>query len=294
MWEANRLGGDKWQEHPVGSRLARVPGDMGHQELPQPSCPPDEHDGFPPGHMLQGEEVESIQAQTEEVIVTIATKEPTVDELIDDIVETRKTELAAKIRPQEKRPYMYLSDIHQCSRHNFYSMTEGDKRKPVDDWLQGLFDAGKLWEDEIVRELTKMRFEVIAGQQSVEVKYGGRVKSLNGQVIGRGRIDGMIRYRSMRFPMEIKSMGENKFRSVNTIDDLFKVEYTEKYLRQILLYLYGNNLETGLFILTDRSGHWKLIPVCLGNYLDYVEKILRNMEATWEAKAAGKEPDRIP
>jgi len=216
-----------------------------------------------------------------------------LEELIDEIVEVRKQRMLAKIRKQEKRNYMYLSDIHKCTRHNYYSMVEGDKRRPINEWLQSLFDAGNIFEDEVVRELLAMRFRVVKAQQSIRVMYGGRVEKLRGQIIGSGKIDGMISYKGHEFPLEIKSLDSNVYRAINTIEDLFKHEYTEKYLRQLLMYLYGNNMEAGFFLINDRGGHWKLIPVYLGNHLDYCEKVLRTMEAAFEAKAKGEVPDRI-
>jgi len=221
------------------------------------------------------------------------TEKPAVEKLIDEIMDARQKSLKTKLREQTKRPYMYLSDIHRCTRHNYYSMVEGDKRRPINEWLICLFESGNMWERETVRELLDLGFDVILGQQSIEINYGGKLKSEKGKIIGKGRIDGMIRYGKERFPLEIKSLGENIFRQINTVEDLFRFEFTEKYLRQLLMYLYGNNLEQGFFLINDRSGHWKLIPVYLGNYLDYCEKVLRNMEAAWEAKVEGKEPARI-
>lgn len=218
---------------------------------------------------------------------------PLIEDLIDEIVEARRSHLQSKIRPQSKRPYMYLSDVHRCTRHNYYSMIEGDKRRPITDWLQALFDSGNVWESETVRELLAMRFEVIAGQQVIELKYSGKREKHRGEVMGKGKIDGMVRYKGESFPMEIKSLGENTYRNIKTVDDLFKSEMTEKYLRQLLMYLYGNNKETGFFLINDRSGHWNPMAVYLGNYIDYCDRVIKNMEAAWEAKIDSKEPDRI-
>jgi len=225
---------------------------------------------------------------TEKVI-----KIPLIEELVTDIIETRTKVTLSEIREQSKRPYMYLSDVHTCYRHNYYSMVEGEKRRPVNQWLQDLFKSGHIWERETVRELMALGFDVIGAQQAVTVKYGGRDRSQHGQIIGKGKIDGMIRYKKTEFPIEIKSMNENVFNSITCVEDLFKKEYTEKYVRQLLMYLWGQGKESGLFIINDRANHWKILTIHLGNYLDYCEKILKNMEATWDARVAEKEPDRI-
>jgi len=221
-------------------------------------------------------------------------KKPVIEDLMDDIFESRKKEIARNIRPQNKRPYLYLSDIHFCNRHNYYSMVEGDKRRPINDYVQLLFESGNIWERETIRELMLLGFDVMAGQQSVEVKYGGKLVDERGKIIGKGRIDGKIKYKKQIIPFEIKSLGENVYRKIESVEDLFKYEFTEKYVRQFLMYLYGDAIEAGIFIINDRSGHWKIMVIYLGNFLDYCEKVLRNMEAAWEAKIAEKEPDRIP
>jgi len=213
-------------------------------------------------------------------------EEPVAEDLANDIVETRSQATKQKIRVQVKRPYMYLSDVHQCTRHNFYSMVDGDKRRPFTPWVQELVESGNVWERETVRELMGLGYDVIAGQQPIEIKY-------KGVVIGKGKIDGKIKFKKKAIPFEIKSLGENIFRGINSVDDFFKYEFTEKYIRQLLMYLWGEGIESGIFIINDRGNHWKVETVHLGNYLDYCEKVLRNMERAWDAKLAGKEPDRI-
>lgn len=213
---------------------------------------------------------------------------PAVDKLASEILEARLTHLKSRIRPQDKRDYMYLSDVHACTRHNFYSMAEGDKRKPMDEFVQARMEAGEIWEPKIISQLTDMGFQWVEGQVRVEIK------NRSGEKIGSGKIDGKIAYGGRRFPCEIKNLSENVFRRIQSVEDLFKTEWTEKYLRQLLLYMYGHNEEQGLFIITDRGGLWRVIPIYLGNHLDYAERVLKNMEAAFEAKKIGQAPDRIP
>ncbi len=221
-------------------------------------------------------------------------KTPAIEGLIQDIWKAREDDLKGQIRPQSKRNYMYLSDIHSCVRHNYYSMAEGDKRKPFETYVIALMNSGNVWERETVRELMKYGFEVVLAQQTIVIPYAGRIKKLQGKTAARGKIDGMILYKRDQIPFEIKSMGQNVYARIETVEDLFSNEWTEKYVRQLLMYLYGNNKEYGFFLLNDRSGHWKMIPVYLGNWLDYAEKTLRLIEDAWEAKALDKIPDRIP
>lgn len=77
---------------------------------------------------------------------------------------------------------------------------------------------------------------------------------------------------------------------------MFEQDWTQKYMRQILCYLLGNNIEQGLFILTDRANHWKVIPVFLGQHLDFAERTLQLIERAWEAKKAyeGGDANAVP
>jgi len=86
-------------------------------------------------------------------------------------------------------------------------------------------------------------------------------------------------------------MNPNIFNQIKSIDDFQKKPHLRKYMRQLQMYLYGNNLESGVFILTDCLGHIKIIPV----YLDYgeCEAILQKIERVDMAIQAKKLPERI-
>jgi len=217
---------------------------------------------------------------------TTAQDTPIADQLAQEILDARLQHLRQQIRPQNKRDYLYLSDVHTCTRHNYYSMVEGDKRNPINEFLQARFEAGNIWEQKIVAQLLDMGFQVTSGQVTVEIKHKDKI-------LGRGKIDGKIRFRGKTIPCEIKNLDGNIFRRINCVEDLFEDEWLEKYVRQLLLYMYGQNEEEGIFLITDRGGLWKVLPIYLGNYLDYAELTLRNMERSMEAKDRGEIPDRI-
>lgn len=211
------------------------------------------------------------------------------EELADEILAGGKEHVRARLskRTPEKRDYMYLSDIHSCGRHNFYSMAEGDKRKPFSEWTDGNLEAGEIWEDVTVSWLGEMGFRV--NERNVPVQ----IKSRSGKLIARGRIDGTVTFKGSVIPAEIKNLDPNVFGRINEVDDLFRQEWTEKYVRQLLMYLYGRNEEAGLFIIGDRAMHYKILVVFLGNYIEYAERVLQLIEKAHAAKEAGQAPDRI-
>jgi CRISPR/Cas system-associated exonuclease Cas4 (RecB family) len=205
-------------------------------------------------------------------------------ELIDAIIGRRNQELSKKINSYPRNQSI-LSDISECERQMVYAVLNWKDRQLFDVNVQSRLDAGNLQEREIINELIKLGFEVILSQQPVDVI------GKNGKLIARGKIDGMIKYEGKKVPFEIKSMNPNIFNGIKSLEDFQKKPYLRKYLRQIQMYLFGNNLEEGIFILTDCLGHIKLLPV----FLDYgeCEAILLKLERV-AAKIDTKEyPDRI-
>ena len=201
-----------------------------------------------------------------------------------DITERRRQELRKKITPYP-RTVSILSDIGECDRQMVYSITHWQERPLHDEDLQARFDAGKLQESELIRELEGLRYDIRAGQEVVEIKNRA------GETIARGRIDGKIRYQGILIPFEVKSMNPMVFNSVEFITDFERKPWLRKYLRQLQSYLYGNNAEGGLLICTDCLGHWKLFVVTLD--FGFAEQILGRLERVHEAVKENKLPDRI-
>lgn len=208
------------------------------------------------------------------------------DELADDIVQKRTRELEKKITRYPRRT-TYLSGIGDCDRELVYNVLDWKERPLHNAELQARFDVGNLWEREIIRELEGIGFTIILSQQPVEV-YGR-----GGSLIASGRIDGFIATSHReKIPFEIKSMHPQIFNQINSVKDLEKKPWLRKYVRQLQMYLFGNNLEEGLFIFCDCLGHWKIFPV----YLDYgaCEWILQRLERVNEHIQKKTYPKRIP
>ena len=216
-----------------------------------------------------------------------------VEEAIKTLYQKRSERIRALIHPQSKQPYFYLSSVHTCARNLCYRLTHGDQRPEFDEYVQAKLEAGNEQERIVKGELLAMGYELIKAQERLEVPYQGPVEKLRGQVIAVGKIDGALRFGGVEIPTEIKACHPNVWTRLNSVDDLLKYEHAERYVRQLLLYVYAKNLEYGMFILVDFLGHWKFIPIMLGNYLEVAELALRTMEIAWAATAEKKEPDRI-
>ena len=215
--------------------------------------------------------------------------------LIDQIIARRKQELSKKLQSYP-RAMSVLSDISECERQMVYSVLDWKDRQMFDEEVAARLEAGNVQEREIIGELIRMGFKVILSQQPVDIT------GKNGRKVARGKIDGMIEFERFRIPFEIKSMNPNIFNSIKSIDDFQRKPHLRKYLRQMQMYLFGNNLEEGIFILTDCLGHIKLLSV----FLDYgeceaillklerVDMIVEKLRNVTDAEARRAQyPDRI-
>jgi CRISPR/Cas system-associated exonuclease Cas4 (RecB family) len=207
----------------------------------------------------------------------------TVNNLIDDMVESRKINLEKKIKIYPRDRFR-ASDIPECDRQLFYGVNNWQDRIKYDISVQSLFDAGNEAEKTVKKRLADDGFEVIEQQRDFEIK------NRDGEIICRGHIDGKIEYNGQVIPIEIKSMNQNIYNGIKSLQDFGKKPYLRKYLRQMQLYLYGNNAEAGIFILTDFRTH-KLLPVVLD--MGECEAILKQLERTWEAVKEKKVPEKI-
>lgn len=211
------------------------------------------------------------------------------EKLADQIIERRRAELKKQITSYQRKN-LILSDIADCDRYLAYSVLEWDKRPLHDEDLQARFNAGRMWEREAIRELEGLGYEIILSQQPVQIK------NRKGDVIATGKIDGFVVFehegKKIQVPIEIKTMQPNIFNTIKGSEDFQKRPYLRKYPRQLMLYMFGNNTDEGLFLLLDGLGRWKLLPLAL----DYgaCEWLLQRIERTHEAIQAKQFPDRIP
>lgn len=202
--------------------------------------------------------------------------------LADYIVTKRLSVLNGKINRYPKRAFT-CSDIHECDCYMLHSVLDWDKRELHDAGLQAIFDAGNKEEENV-----KNRIGYELGLEFVETQSPFEIKNRAGEVIASGKIDGKILWNGKAVPVEIKSMNENSFNMINSLDDFKKKPLYRKYLRQMQLYLYGNNQEAGLFIISNFRTE-KIILVTL----DYgeCEYILSRLERLWEMKKTGTYPE---
>lgn len=209
--------------------------------------------------------------------------------LADQILEKRRNELKKQITAYPRKNII-LSDLADCDRYLAYSVLEWEKRPVHDEDLQARFNAGKTWEREAIRELEGLGYEIILSQQPVQIR------NRQSELIATGKIDGFIVFehegKRHKVPLEVKSMNGNIFNTIKSAEDFQRLPYLRKYPRQLLMYMYGNAVEEGIFLLLDGLGRWKLLPLAL----DYgtCEWLLQRIERVAENIKTKTLPDRIP
>ncbi len=207
------------------------------------------------------------------------------DALADAIITRRRETLGRKISAYQRKNSI-LSDVHDCERYMTHAVLDWDKRPAHDADLQARFDAGNIWEKQVVIELLGMGFEFQASQLPVTIKNRA------GDTIATGKIDGLISWDGRKIPVEIKTMVLHVFDQIKSVEDFQKKPWLRKYTRQLMLYMYGQGQEFGLFLITNGLGSWKLLPLTLD--LGECEQLLQRLERVHDAIQRKEYLNRIP
>ena len=216
---------------------------------------------------------------------TIPTEVLAAERLAADIPAKRMADLNSKAQHRWMPKNFYASNLPECDRQLVHSILDWAKRPLADAGLQAIFEAGKNEEARVLRILSELGYEVIAQQNPIQIRH-----PKTGEVICTGKIDGKILLGRQAVPIELKSMNPNAFARINSVEDFAKNPYYRKYIKQMQLYLYGNEVEAGLFIISD----FRNIKVFIV-YLDLglCEQILKQLERAWQYVKARKYPDPI-
>lgn len=212
-----------------------------------------------------------------------------VQKLAAAILAARERKLAGDISRSQKREIMSFGDVHDCDRHNYYGLAEGDQRSKWDPFVQAKLDAGKARELSIKRELLDLGYEPLMAGEVLEVK------APDGTVLARGRTDLSLALPSnfrLAVPMEVKCMQTHMWAAVNHWRDLLRNPWTRKYVRQLMLYMRAKKQTEGLFLIDDFQGHWKILPVELDEA--FIGDAVGKIERAAQARISGKVPERIP
>lgn len=172
-------------------------------------------------------------------------------------IETREQQRLESKRSQYKSNNCIASNLGECLRERYHGIVDYDKKPIADTWLQARFEEGNNQERNLLVKLLQMGFQVVEGQKRFEIL------DRNGRVIMTGRIEGKVIFNAKYYPFEIKSMNPNIYAGIETFEDFAKYNHTAKYPKQLMSYMFSENLDEGFFLLTDCLGHFKIIPIKL-------------------------------
>jgi hypothetical protein len=201
--------------------------------------------------------------------------------------------LLAERRAANPHPtHVYASAWRACERRMVYELTVPDQQPAFDAFTLAKFRRGDDRERDILSDLQRIGrnadppFAIIGQQESF------RVRDRQGRQVISGKVDAFLSIATMRAPIEVKAWSANLVDRLDTFDDVFENVWTRSGGFQILAYLFGHSLPVG-FLVLDRSGLPKLIPVMLDDHLGKMEEFLAKAERVVDHAQAGTLPDFI-
>lgn len=160
------------------------------------------------------------------------------------------------------------ANLGECLKERYHSIVDGAKRPLADTWLQARFEEGNEQERKLLIKLMSNGFDIVNNQQRFEIL------DRNKRVILTGRIEGKVKYEGKYYPFEIKSMNPNIYAGIDKLEDFQKYSHTARYPKQLMSYMFSENVDEGFFLITDCLGHFKIIPIKLD--YDMMEKEMQN------------------
>lgn len=213
-------------------------------------------------------------------------------DLASVVEEAWKAFLVSERRSPSPHPnYVYASAWRVCDRRMVYELTVPDQAQPFDAFALARFRRGNDRERDLLADLSRIgrnaepEFRVVGQQDQF------KVRDRRGRQVISGKVDAFLEVprSSFRAPLEAKAWHPNIVDRLETFADVFENPWTRSGGYQLLSYLYGFGHPVG-FLLLDRSGLPKLLPVVLEEHLERMEEFLTRAERVVDYALAGKLP----
>jgi hypothetical protein len=200
--------------------------------------------------------------------------------------------LARQSRGHTPHDYIYASAFRPCDRRMAYELTVPDQQPPFSPETLAKFRRGDDRERDLLADLTRIgrdadpAFRVTAQQERFTLRdHQSRVAIV-------GKVDARLEVGGARAPLEVKSWSPFLTDRIECFEDLFENPWTRSGGHQLLAYLLAAAEPYG-FLLLDRSGLPRLLPVELAPNLDRIEAFLTKAERVLDHVQAGTLPDYI-
>lgn len=188
--------------------------------------------------------------------------------------------------------YVYASAWRACERRMVYELTVPDQQQPFDANTLARFRRGNDRERDIVADLSRIGRNATPEFRVVGQQDAFKLKDRRGRQVISGKVDGFLEIERQRAPFEVKAWSPFIVDRIETFDDLFDNVWTRSGGYQLLSYLFGHEHPLG-FMLLDRPGIPKALPVVLDHHLDRMEEFLAKSERVVDHAIAGTLPDFI-
>lgn len=185
--------------------------------------------------------------------------------------------------------YVYASAWRTCERRMVYELTVPDQQQPFDADTLARFRRGNDRERDIVADLSRIGRNATPEFRIVGQQDAFKLKDRRGRQVISGKVDGFLEVDRQRAPLEVKSWSPFIVDRIESFDDLFDNPWTRSGGYQLLSYLFGHEMPVG-FMLLDRSGIPKALPVVLDRHLDRMEEFLAKSERVVDHALAGTLP----
>lgn len=202
--------------------------------------------------------------------------------------------------------YVYASSWRVCDRRMVLECTVPDQQIPFDAFTLARFRRGNDRERDILADLSRMgrnatpEFRLVGQQASFRLRDRKSREVISGKVdaflevdhyVDEERLGGVTQRvrRVVQYPIEVKSWAPQVVERLDTFADVFETPWTRSGGYQLLSYLFGNGYPVG-FLVLDRGGIPKLLPVVLEEHLDRMEEFLSRAERVVDHALAGTLP----
>ena len=217
----------------------------------------------------------------------------TLTEQLPDIVGDIHKAIAKDISSYPVRSNWCSKLGHPCERHAVHNRVDWDKKEKHSTTTEMIFQGGKVLERHVARVyLQKAGYDIVEEDRPIDTERSGTLRKL--QI--SGKLDFVIRKEGTKkeYPVEVKSMNQWDWEKINCVEDMTLSQklWQRAYPAQLMLYLFGKEAETGLFLLINKATYE---PKVIWTQLDYayVENLLQKAKRVNEHVAAGTYPERI-
>ncbi len=168
-----------------------------------------------------------------------------------DIAETIKQKIIGEKTKQHACNSLWASEAaHDCTRYLVYQQCNWEEAKQTDEDLLLIFNEGNNQEDRLLLDLQNAGIKIKDLQVQIKIAAANITGKLDCiAVIENDKGEGAF------LPVEIKSMSDTVYNSVNTVADFIKYAWTRKYYGQMQIYL-KNDLwfyPEGYFLCKNKS-----------------------------------------